>query len=63
MADLRAEEDAILETYGWVDQAAGVARIPIERAIALMVEPETVILEEIGGSEKTSVKEPGELAH
>jgi len=34
---LRAEEDAVLEGYAWVDEAAGLARVPIERAITLMV--------------------------
>jgi hypothetical protein len=33
---MRAEEDAVLEHYGWVDEQRRVARIPIERAIALM---------------------------
>jgi hypothetical protein len=36
MEALRAREDAILGTYGWVDRAEGVARIPIDRAIALV---------------------------
>ncbi len=35
---LRAEEDALLGSYGWVDRDAGIARIPIERAIELRVE-------------------------
>lgn len=34
----RAQERAQLESYGWVDQAAGVAHIPIERAMALIAE-------------------------
>ncbi|MCZ6508678.1 MAG: hypothetical protein O7A04_11620 [Acidobacteria bacterium] len=38
MEDLRRGEDAILHTYGWVDQAGGIARIPIARAIALMAD-------------------------
>ena len=33
---LRAEEDAILTTYGWVDRKAGLARIPIDRAIEIL---------------------------
>lgn len=37
LADLRAHEDSVLESYGWVDEPAGIARIPIERAIALAV--------------------------
>lgn len=35
LVDLRAAENAILETYGWVDRDAGVVRIPIERALEL----------------------------
>lgn len=35
---LRAEEDAVLSSYGWVDPSAGVARIPIERAMTLWAE-------------------------
>jgi len=34
----RAREDAELSTYGWVDENAGVVRIPIERAKDLMLE-------------------------
>ena len=32
---LRAEEDAALSSYGWVDRKAGIARIPIERALEI----------------------------
>ena len=35
---MRAREDAVLTTYGWVDRNTGVARIPIERAMDLLVE-------------------------
>ena len=35
---LRAEEDALLGTYGWLDRQAGSVRLPIERAMALLVE-------------------------
>src|ERR1035441_5082299 len=31
LADLRAAEATELESYGWVDQAKGVARLPIAR--------------------------------
>ena len=57
MEDLRREEDAILDTYGWVDEADGIARIPIERAIALMA-PD-------GGdaAAQTSAPEAAEAAH
>jgi hypothetical protein len=33
---LRAEEDAILTSYGWVDENGGFARIPIDRAIEIL---------------------------
>ncbi len=33
---LHEQEDAMLHGYGWVDRGAGVARIPIERAIELL---------------------------
>jgi len=31
----KAQQDELLNSYGWVDKDAGVARIPIERAIEL----------------------------
>ncbi len=38
LADLRAREDALLHSYGWVDRNAGVVRIPIDDAIKLTLE-------------------------
>jgi flavorubredoxin len=38
MERMRAEEDAILHSYGWVDKAHGKVRVPIEHAIVLMLE-------------------------
>jgi hypothetical protein len=35
---LRAREAAALHAYAWVDREAGVVRIPIERAIAVLAE-------------------------
>ena len=35
---LRAREDAVLKSYGWVDKTAGVVRIPIDEAIKLTVQ-------------------------
>ena len=35
---LRAEEDAVLNNYGWVNKEAGVVHIPIERAMELTIE-------------------------
>ncbi len=38
MKAFRAHEDAILNSAGWVDEAAGVAHIPIEDAKTLLLE-------------------------
>ena len=38
MGELRAAEDAILTRYGWVDHTKGVVRIPIDRAMEVLVE-------------------------
>ena len=38
LARMRAEEEKILTTYGWADREAGKARIPVERAMALLLE-------------------------
>ena len=38
LADLRAREDELLNSYGWVDKNAGIVRIPIESAMTLMLE-------------------------
>src|SRR5262245_62142431 len=35
---MRAEEDAILGSYGWAEKSAGFARIPIDRAMELIVQ-------------------------
>jgi len=37
-AELRAQEAEILTTYGWVNQEAGVVRIPVDRAAELFLE-------------------------
>lgn len=36
LAGLHAREDALLHGYAWVDRQAGVARIPIDRAIEIL---------------------------
>ena len=35
---LRGTEDAILSSYGWVDRQKGIVRIPIDRAIELVLQ-------------------------
>ena len=36
--DLKNAQRESLETYGWVDRDAGIAKIPIERAIDIVAE-------------------------
>ena len=38
LMDMRAKEDAKLNTYGWVDKSRGVVRIPNAEAMKLTVE-------------------------
>lgn len=38
LLQIRAAEDAVLSSYGWVNQAAGLVRIPIDRAIERVIE-------------------------
>jgi hypothetical protein len=38
MRELRLKEDELLSSYGWVDQRAGVVRIPISEAMKLTVQ-------------------------
>jgi hypothetical protein len=38
LRELVGAENAVLESYGWVDREAGIARIPISRAMELLAE-------------------------
>jgi hypothetical protein len=38
LSAIRAEEDRTLTTYGWVDEQAGITRIPIEEAMRILAE-------------------------
>jgi len=38
LSDIRAQEDQILNNYGWMDPSRGIVRIPIERAMDLMIQ-------------------------
>ena len=35
---LRAEQQELLGSHGWIDEENGVVRIPVERAMSLLVE-------------------------
>jgi hypothetical protein len=49
---LRAREDAVLNSYGWVDKTAGVVRIPIDQAIKLTVQRGLPVRQGNGGTRK-----------
>ncbi len=38
LEELRAAEDAVLHSYGWVDRPAEIVRMPIERAMEVLIE-------------------------
>ena len=38
LADMRAKEDDVLGSYGWVDRNAGIVRIPVDAAMKLTLE-------------------------
>ena len=60
---LRAEETAYLHGYGWVDQGAGIGRIPIDRAKALLLEKGLPVRPDAADpSEGTHVAATGESA-
>lgn len=37
-AALKAKQQALLESYGWVDEPTGVTRVPIEQAMKMVLE-------------------------
>lgn len=56
---LRRREDLLLDTYGWVDREAGIAHIPIERAIELVLERGLPTREEPPSEEPEPAAEQG----
>ena len=61
----RLEEEQRLASYAWVDQKAGVVRIPIERAMQLIAErglPTTPQIGKAPSSEVSVVKQAAERA-
>ncbi len=38
LKDLRADEEAILTSYGWIDPNKGIVRIPIDQAIDIVAQ-------------------------
>jgi hypothetical protein len=61
----KAAQGEILSSYGWVDQKAGVVRIPINRAIDILVQkglPVRGTTPAKQGVPKTSARNPGQGA-
>ena len=38
LLEMRAEENEVLQSYGWVDRDKGVARVPIDEAMKIVVQ-------------------------
>lgn len=36
LREMRAGEDSVLNSYGWVDRDAGIVRIPVDRAMEIL---------------------------
>ena len=47
LQDLQAADQAILTTYGWVDQETGKVRIPIDQAMDLLLKQGLPVRDEI----------------
>ena len=58
--DIRLQELQKLNSYGWVDQQAGVVRIPIERAMDLITQRGLPVKPETEGSTTSPAKSPNE---
>jgi hypothetical protein len=38
LRQMRAAEDSVLNSYGWVDRESGIVRVPVERAIEVLAQ-------------------------
>ena len=54
LKNLRQSQDALLSSYGWINQPAGIARIPIDRAKELLLQKGLPSREEGPAAEKRS---------
>ncbi len=50
---MRAAEDAWLNGYGWIDQKAGIAHIPVDRAMELLATRALPVRPEIDSAQPT----------
>lgn len=57
LADLRKHEQEMLTTYGWMDQSAGIVRLPIDRAKELLIERGLPVRGPVAPADVKQVKE------
>jgi hypothetical protein len=55
MLDFLMNQESQLNSYGWVDEKSGVAHIPIERAMDLMVQRGVPVYSQPAKDSKTTV--------
>lgn len=51
---LKARQEAVLTSYGWVDEGSGVTRIPIDQAMKTLLERGLPVREAAGGTPAAS---------
>ena len=56
--EIRAAEEAQLHTYGWVDRQAGIAAIPIERAMELLAQRRLPVQKPPAKTRQTKQEQP-----
>ena len=61
LRELRQAEETMLNSYAWIDRDRGIVRIPVERAMELLVE-EGERREATGASQKKGKGRGGEVA-
>jgi len=59
--DIRLHEEDTLSTYGWVDQKSGTVRIPIDRAMDLLVERGLPVRSEPDGAQPNESARPEQM--
>jgi hypothetical protein len=55
LREMRAAEDQLLNSYGWIDQAHGVARVPIARAIDMLAQKGLPVRQEMPAASNVTV--------
>jgi hypothetical protein len=60
LQEMRAAEDAALNGYGWVDKEAGIARIPVEKAIEVLANKGLPVRKEKGKQQAEGSKQKTE---